>query len=294
MNRRYFGRMLAALGTIQGLAGTRDALAAKPGAKPAKPAPAPAQDSHTAPTADDYATFFGGDPLNVGIVVYPGMYLQDVAGLLAVFESLPGRKIHLLWKRIEVVGSGDADLPALIPVTPNTTFADCPKALDLLIVPGAPAGRFELMEDAEVLAFLQARAPDARYLVSVGSGSLVLGAAGLLQGYEATTSWPLREVLQDLGATPVKQRVVIDRNRITAAGITSSIDLGLRIVDKLRNPQQAQLVQLYLEYDPQPPYPGGSPEKAPPLSVNVMKQMYTDVVGMGHAAAQRAAAKLKG
>jgi cyclohexyl-isocyanide hydratase len=290
MNRRYFGRMLAALGTLQGLGATREALAA--------PTPAKNQMSKAETEGLDnlqtYTTFLGGDPMRVGIVVYPGMYLQDVVGLTTVFESLAGRQIHLLWKRIEPVGSGDDELPALISVQPTATFENAPKDLDVLIVPGTLPGKYAMMEDPELLDFLVKQAPKVRYVASVGTGSLVLGAAGLLKGFKATTYWPMRDILKDLGATPSKQRVVIDRNRITAAGTTASIDLGLHLINQMRNPSQAQLVQLYLEYDPTPPYKGGSPEKAPKLVLEFMNRMYDGMVTQGHVVAQRAMKRLKG
>ena len=287
MNRRHFGRLLAGLSALQGLTLATSAHADKP-----KNA-APVVGDRSQETLESLNTFLGGDAMRIGIVVYPGMVLQDVVGLTSVFQSLAGSQIHLIGKSTDPVGSGDPEQPALITVTPTVTLDKAPKELDVLIVPGGLPGKYAMMEDPEVLDFLKARAPKTRYMASVGTGSLVLGAAGLLQGYKATTYWPMRGMLKELGATQVSKRVVVDRNRITAGGTTASLDLGLTLIEMLRNPAQAQLVQLYLEYDPQPPYKGGSPEKAPPKVTSFMTNMYAGLIEQGQATSKRAMQALK-
>jgi cyclohexyl-isocyanide hydratase len=149
-----------------------------------------------------------------------------------------------------------------------------------------------MMEDPEVLAFLQRASANARYVTSVCTGSLILGAAGLLQAYKATSYWDTRDVLKELGAIPTKGRVVVDRNRITGGGVTACIDFGLKIVAKLRSSAYAQAVQLYLEYDPQPPFNAGSPEKAPPLVRQFLKDMFAGMRDNAFATAKRAIKRL--
>lgn len=239
-----------------------------------------------------YAGLTGGPKVTIGMLVYPGMFLQDLVGPLTVFEALMNKEIHLLWKTLEPVGNEAGGPAPLIPVTPTTTFANCPEHLDVLFVPGGVPGTFTMMEDSEVLAFLQRAGANARYVTSVCTGSLILGAAGLLKGYKATSYWDTRDVLKELGAVPTKGRVVVDRNRITGGGVTAGIDFGLKIVAKLRSPAYAQAVQLYLEYDPQPPFNAGSPEKAPPLVRQFLKDMFAGMRDNAFATAKRAIKRL--
>ena len=131
-----------------------------------------------------------------------------------------------------------------------------------------------LMEDQAVLGFLRQTASTCRYITSVCTGSLVLGAAGLLKGYRATTHWASHDQLALLGAEPVDARVVIDRNRITGAGVTSGIDFALAVVARLAGEDVAKQIQLSMEYDPEPPFAAGSPAKAGPIvTAQVMAKM---------------------
>lgn len=240
-----------------------------------------------------HADFMKGEKLVIGMVVYPGMFLQDLVGPLTVFESLMNKEIHLLWKNLTPVGNDDKGAVSLVPVKPTTTFSNCPEKLDVLFVPGGVPGTFTMMEDAEVLAFLRRAGANARYVTSVCTGSLILGAAGLLRGYKATSYWDTRDVLKELGAIPTKGRVVIDRNRITGGGVTAGIDFGLKIIAKLRTPTYAQAVQLYLEYDPQPPFNAGSPEKAPPTVRRFLKDMFVGMRENAFATAIRARQRIE-
>ena len=193
------------------------------------------------------------------------------------YEALMNRDIHLLWKNLDVVAGDKPETPVLIPVKPTTTFQDCPEKLDVLFVPGGVPGTFNMMEDEEVLAFLAEKGKTARFVTSVCTGSLVLGAAGLLQGYKATSHWATRDVLKELGAIPTKGRVVVDRNRITGGGVTAGIDFGLTIAALLRSPDYAKAIQLYLEYDPAPPFNSGSPEKAPAVVLQFLNDMFASM-----------------
>ncbi|WWG82064.1 DJ-1/PfpI family protein [Pseudomonas poae] len=146
-------------------------------------------------------------------------------------------------------------------ITPTMTYADCPN-LDVLCVPGG-AGVGALMEDVDTLDFLKAQSLTARYVTSVCTGSLVLGAAGLLRGRKATTHWAYHDMLAPLGAIPVQERVVRDGNLFTGGGITAGIDFALVLAAELYSEAAAQLVQLQIEYAPAPPFDAGRPDTAP-------------------------------
>src|SRR5713101_3239278 len=193
-------------------------------------------------------------PLQVGMLLYPGLTLLDLIGPQTVWSW--HAKIHLVWKTRDMIVSDTG-----IGIQPTTTFSDCPNGLDVLFVPGG-FGTVAAMKDREVLGFLADRAAQAKYVTSVCSGSLILGAAGLLQGYKATSHWAFRDILPMFGAEPVEARVVVDRNRITGGGVTASIDFGLVLLAKLRGDDVAKVTQLAMEYDPQPPFHAGSPRGA--------------------------------
>jgi cyclohexyl-isocyanide hydratase len=193
----------------------------------------------------------------IAMLVHPKMVMQDVIGPITVF-NLMHSEIHLVWRRHEPVMTEVG-----LPVMPSTLFADCPTSLDVLFVPGGLEGSTMLMDDQEVLEFLADRGKTARYVSSVCTGALVLGAAGLLRGYKATGHWYIRDLLSLLGATPVNQRVVHDRNRITGGGVTAGIDFGLTLASLLRSREDAELIQLVIEYAPAPPFNAGLPEVAP-------------------------------
>jgi cyclohexyl-isocyanide hydratase len=205
-------------------------------------------------------------PLEIGMLVYPGFTMLDLVGPLTAFS--PHSKIHLLWKSLEPVVSDSGDIKIL----PTTALRDCPPALDVLFVPGG-FGTFEAMKDAELIEFLKAAAAHARYITSVCSGSLILGAAGLLEGYQATSHWACHDLLSQFGAMPVKARVVADRNRFTGGGVTAGIDFGLTLLAELRGANAAKQTQLMMEYDPQPPFDAGSPDTAGPEIVQAVRAM---------------------
>ncbi len=198
-------------------------------------------------------------PLQIGMLLYPGLTLLDLIGPATVFSWFSD--IHLVWKTKDVVRSDTG-----FGMEPTSTFETCPRELDILFVPGG-FGQPQLMNDAEVLAFLADRAAKSKYIASVCSGSLLLGAAGLLKGYKATSHWALRDALSAFGAEPVEARVVVDRNRITGGGVTAGIDFGLVLLAKLRGAEAAKLTQLAMEYDPEPPFKSGSPKTADPAIV---------------------------
>jgi cyclohexyl-isocyanide hydratase len=244
-------------------------------------------DRHHQQAMEKYAHLTAGEKVTVGMLVYPGMYLLDLVGPLAVFESMMNRDIHLIWKDLQPVRNEKPEHPTFIPVPPTTTFAGCPEKLDVLFVPGGVPGTLTMMEDPEVIAFLAERGKSARYVASVCTGSLILGAAGLLNGYKATSHWVTLDVLAELGAIPTRERIVVDRNRITGGGVTAGIDLGLQIVAMLRNEDFAKAVQLYLEYAPAPPFDSGTPEKAPAEVREFLTDMFSGLKDTATATAKR-------
>jgi cyclohexyl-isocyanide hydratase len=204
-------------------------------------------------------------PLQIGIVLFPRVTQLDFTGPLQVFSSVPGAKVHLIWKRIEPVPSD-----SVMAITPTVTFADCPQ-LDVICVPGG-MGTDDAVNDEEILAFVKQQAAGAKYVTSVCTGSLVLGAAGLLQGYRASTHWTAMEALAPFGAIPTKTRVCVDRNRVTGGGVTAGIDFALTLVSIMVDRKTAEAIQLRLEYNPAPPFNAGSPETAPPEVLAAMKE----------------------
>ena len=223
--------------------------------------------------------------LQIGLVIFPKVTQLDLTGPVQVFSNVPGAKVHLIWKRIEPVPSD-----SVLVLTPTTTFADCPQ-LDVICVPGG-RGTDDMVNDEEVLDFLRAQARGAKYITSVCTGSLVLGAAGLLRGYRATTHWSAMDYLAPYGATPEKTRVCVDRNRVSGGGVTAGIDFALTLVSILVDRATAEMIQLRLEYNPAPPFNAGSPDTAPPEILAHMKERIAPSRQRRSEAMQRAAARL--
>lgn len=224
-------------------------------------------------------------PLQIGIVLFPRVTQLDFTGPLQVFSSVPGAKVHLIWKRIEPVPSD-----SVLTITPTTSFADCPQ-LDVICVPGG-FGTDDMVNDEEMLAFLRKQAKGAKYITSVCTGSLVLGAAGLLKGYRATTHWSAMEGLAPFGAIPTKTRVCTDRNRITGGGVTAGIDFALTLVSVMVDRKTAEAIQLRLEYNPAPPFSAGSPDTAPAEVLALMQERIAPSKARRMEMIQRAAARL--
>ena len=225
-------------------------------------------------------------PLQIGLVLFPKVTQLDFTGPLQVFSSVPGAKVHLIWKRIEPVPSDTA-----LVLTPTITFADCPQ-LDVICVPGG-VGTDDMVNDEEMLDFVRRQAVAAKYITSVCTGSLVLGAAGLLQGYRAATHWTAIEFLSSFGATPAKTRVCVDRNRVTGGGVTAGIDFALTLVSIMVDQKTAEAIQLRLEYNPAPPFNAGSPDTAPPELVALFKEKIAPARQRRSEAIERAAARLE-
>jgi cyclohexyl-isocyanide hydratase len=195
--------------------------------------------------------------MHVVMLLYPRFQQLDLTGPFEVFARFEELNLHLVWKTLDPV----IDVNGLR-ILPTDTLAGSPQA-DIVFVPGGP-GQISLMEDKEVLSFLRRQASGARYVTSVCTGSLVLAAAGLLTGYRATCHWLSLDQLAYFGAVPVSERVVIDRDRITGAGVTSGIDFALTLAACLFGEERTKRAQLAMEYDPKPPFVGGTPASAGP------------------------------
>jgi cyclohexyl-isocyanide hydratase len=223
--------------------------------------------------------------MHIGILIFPAVTQLDATGPAQVLARTPGATLHMIWKTRDPVKT-DAGFS----IVPTTTFADCPQ-LDVICVPGG-AGQVDLMNDAETLAFVAAQGARARYVTSVCTGSLVLGAAGLLKGYRSACHWASRDLLAAFGAIPVAERVVRDRNRFSGGGVTAGIDFGLTLLAELAGDEVAQSVQLGLEYDPQPPFQSGSPEKAGPERTARVRAQMEKMIARRQEANARAAARV--
>lgn len=225
----------------------------------------------------------------LAIVLYPKFTLLDAIGPHHIFASLMGARTLLVAKTRDPVATDTG-----VSIAPNATFADCPEELTALCVPGGTLGTLEAMEDPELQAFVRSRGEKAKWLTSVCTGALVLGAAGLLRGYKATTHWMVHELLAELGATPVKERVVRDRNRMTGGGVTAGIDMALTLAIELRGKPYAEMVQLLAEYAPAPPLDAGRPETAPASAVETLSNMMRGFTANAAETAKRAKAKWPG
>jgi cyclohexyl-isocyanide hydratase len=209
--------------------------------------------------------------LQIGFLLFPNVQQLDLTGPYDVLASLPDVQVHLVWKaRGPVTASTGLVLQA------TTSFADCPP-LDVICIPGG-AGVGPLMEDPQTLDFIRQQAEQARYVTSVCTGSLVLGAAGLLRGRRATTHWAYHHLLEALGAIAVQERVVRDGNLLSGGGITAGIDFALTLAGELFGEATAQRVQLQLEYAPAPPFTAGSPGTAPKAVVEQAQRLAANAI----------------
>ncbi len=193
--------------------------------------------------------------MQIGLLLFPKLTQLDFAGPYEVFARTPGATVHVIWKSLAPVASDRG-----LQIVPTATFATCPQ-LDVICVPGGP-GQIDLMDDRETLDFLRRQSARARWVTSVCTGSLVLAAAGLLDGYRAACHWASREQLALLGAVPDSGRVVFDRDRVSGGGVTAGIDFALSLVAHMIGEDAAKEIQLGLEYAPAPPFRAGSPEEA--------------------------------
>lgn len=193
--------------------------------------------------------------LNIGFLIFPQFQLIDLAGPFDAFALVPDCRLHLIWKDgAPVRATAGWDLK------PTVTLQDCP-ALDMLCIPGG-GGVNALMQDEEILDFVRAQARTVRFMTSVCTGSLVLGAAGLLRGKRASTHWASHHLLEGFGAIAVEERIVTDGTLVTGGGATAGIDFALAVIAQLAGQEEAEAAQLELEYAPAPPFDAGTPRTA--------------------------------
>ncbi|WP_137992235.1 DJ-1/PfpI family protein [Streptomyces vilmorinianum] len=195
--------------------------------------------------------------MQIAVLLYDRFTTLDAVGPYELLARLPGAETVFVAKEAGPV-RGDRGSLALVA---DRTLADVPDP-DIVLVPGGPGSR-EAMHDPEILAWLRGADATSTWTTSVCTGSLILGGAGLLTGRPATSHWLALEELRAVGAEPTGERVVFDGKYVTAAGVSSGIDMALHLIGRIAGDETARTVQLLTEYDPQPPYDAGSPEKAP-------------------------------
>ncbi|HET7097185.1 MAG TPA: DJ-1/PfpI family protein [Casimicrobiaceae bacterium] len=195
--------------------------------------------------------------MKVLALVYPGMTLLDLVGPVQAWSFLPGYQVQYAWHR-----TGPVLTDCGLSVDATHTFDDAWPDPDVLIVGGGAKPTLDLLGDSRAIAFLADRGSRARWVCSVCTGSLLLGAAGLLRGYRAAVHWGARDALSQFGAEPSNDRVCIDRNRLTGAGITAGVDFGIAVAGHWAGESTGRLIELIMEYAPQPPYGSGRPDLA--------------------------------
>ena len=203
--------------------------------------------------------------MQIVIVLYDRFTALDAVGPYQVFSSLPGAQVVFAAEQAGRVSDDERSLH----LSAEAALADVPSP-DVLVVPGGP-GQHDQMDDGPLHDWLRAADQGTTWTTSVCTGSLILAAAGLLAGRRATSHWLAMDELGRLGATPVSDRVVIDGKYVTAAGVSSGIDMGLTLAGQMAGDRVAQSIQLRIEYDPQPPYDAGSPDRAPADIVTALR-----------------------
>ncbi|HXW25179.1 MAG TPA: DJ-1/PfpI family protein [Xanthobacteraceae bacterium] len=217
--------------------------------------------------------------------LFPGVTQLDFTGPHQVFSSLPGASVIL------ASAQGGSITTAGMTFAGLRRLADIP-ACDVVCVPGGHGSTDNAIHDAAFLAELRRLAATARFVTSVCTGSLVLGAAGLLRGKRAATHWAWRDLLVPFGAIPDPARVVRDGNVVTGGGVTAGIDFALSVVAELAGPETAQAIQLQMEYAPAPPFDAGVPETAPPAILARVRERMAPTAAQRRAAVEAAAARL--
>lgn len=218
------------------------------------------------------------------ILIYPGFTSLDAIAPQHVFSSMIGAKVKFVAKTLDPVRCEGG-----FEIIPQLTFDQSPATPTLLMVPGGSTGTLEAINDRPTVDFIRRVGGGATMAGSVCTGSLLLGAAGLLKGYQATCHWQLLELLPLFGAIPSTKRVVFDRNRVTGAGVTAGLDFALELVRYYRGDFYAECVELLSQYDPQPPFPkGGNPATANPAVVSFLNEMHQPFVARAADAIRKA------
>jgi putative intracellular protease/amidase len=207
--------------------------------------------------------------MQIAILLYDNMTALDAIGPYEVLSRLPGAKVQFVAETKGLVRTDTRALGLMADVAISEVTSP-----DIVVVPGGP-GDAAVRQREPVLAWLRAVSKTAQWTTSVCSGSLILGAAGLLRGRRATSHFTVLDDLRAYGAEPTLERVVFEPPIVTAAGVSSGIDMGLRLIQRIAGDEYAQAVQLGIEYDPQPPFDAGSPAKAPAHIVELVRGIMT-------------------
>lgn len=205
----------------------------------------------------------------IAMLIYPGFTALDLIGPQYMFAGLMGAKVHIVSETLKPITS-DTN----ITIIPTTTYDKVPDNLSVLFIPGGGESVIKALSNEKLMNFVRKKGSKAKFITSTCTGSLILAGAGLLNGYKATSHWVARDALSAGGAIPTDERVVIDRNRITGAGVTAGIDLGLTVVSLLRDDLYAQTLQLLAEYSPKPPFNAGASTTAPKEAVEIITSMF--------------------
>ncbi len=198
--------------------------------------------------------------MKIQMFMYSGMTLLDLVGPLQTWNSWPGTEFQLVAQ-----SEGSVSTDCGLSVTATHSIQNAWKHSDIFFVPGGTEGTFALLDNEDILTFIEQQGRRAGWVTSVCTGSILLGAAGLLSGYRATSHWMAKDLLPAFGAEVAEGRWVIDRNRASGGGVTAGIDFGLALLAHISgNEEVARQVQLIMEYSPNPPFSAGTPETAGP------------------------------
>ena len=211
--------------------------------------------------------------MKIVMLVYPDMTPLDLLGPLQAWSMWPGTDIQIVWKNTDPVMTDTG-----MALVPTHSFADAYESPDILFCPGGAKGTFDTMADQQVIEFVASRGSTAGWITSVCTGALILGTAGLLEGYKATTHWLALDMLSNFGAQPISERWVIDGNRATGGGVTAGIDFGLALMAEIAGEDQAKTVQLTLEYAPQPPFNSGTPATASAATIEQVTEAFAEAL----------------
>ena len=197
-------------------------------------------------------------------LIYPGFTTLDLIGALQPLAQIPGSKTEIVARES---GANPTDSGAAIMA--DATYETASISPDVILVPGGGTPSIDILEDQATVEFLARQGEAATWIVSVCTGALLLGKAGLLKGYKAASHWAVIDTLEAFGATPVHERVVIDRNRCTGGGVTAGVDIGLTIAGQLAGEDMGRVIELVLEYNPAPPFGTGHPTLADPQTLQM-------------------------
>lgn len=216
---------------------------------------------------------YAGATMKILMLAYPGLTPLDLMGPLQIWSIWPEAEIQVVWKTTEPIQTDTG-----MAIVPTHSFSNCFEKPDILFAPGGTGATFKLMADEETLLFLKEKGAKAQWITSVCTGALLLGAAGLLEGYKATTHWAAQTHLEQFGAIPTQGRCVIDRNRATGGGVTAGIDFGLTLIAQIAGDELAKTIQLAVEYSPQPPFNSGTPSEASEETVQRVLALFGEAI----------------